>query len=75
MKIKLFGGIVLGSASVLLYLFCTSSPTSPVLPAKVEVYFSPDGGAQDAIVERIEGAERAIDVAMYALTNREIAWA
>ncbi|RKY59285.1 MAG: hypothetical protein DRP94_04000 [Candidatus Latescibacterota bacterium] len=55
--------------------FCTSSPTSPVFPAKVEVYFSPDGGAQDAIVERIDSAESTIDVAMYALTNREIAWA
>lgn len=69
LKFPLLAVFLLSSA------FCTSSPTSPAFPAKVEVYFSPEGGAQDAIVERIEGAERAIDVAMYALTNREIAWA
>lgn len=40
-----------------------------------KVYFSPGGGAQQAILERIDQARESIDVAMYAFTSRELAWA
>ena len=40
-----------------------------------EVYFSPEGGAREAILRRIENAGQRIDVAMYAFTSRELAWA
>jgi len=37
------------------------------------VYFSPNGGAAHAIIKRIEGAEKSIDVAMYAFTSGDLA--
>lgn len=40
-----------------------------------EVYFSPNGGAVEAIAHQIEGAKETIDVAMYAFTSRTLAWA
>lgn len=45
------------------------------LPAfgDIKVYFSPDGGCQDAVISEISKAKRSIDVAMYNLTSREIA--
>lgn len=53
----------------LLTLLCCGPSEEP------EVYFSPGGGAQQAILERIEEAAESIDVAMYAFTSRELAWA
>ncbi len=41
----------------------------------VEVYFSPGGGIEDLIIGRIKEAREKIDVAMYAFTSKEIAWA
>lgn len=42
---------------------------------KVEVYFSPFGGIQDLIISKIDSAQSKIDVAMYAFTNEELAFA
>ncbi len=38
-----------------------------------KVYFSPNGGCQQAIIEEISKATKTIDIAMYYLTSREIA--
>ena len=43
------------------------------LPAKTRVYFSPNGGCQDAVIATIDNAKETIDIAMYYLTAREIA--
>ncbi len=59
---KLFGVI-------LLFVFCKPEPT------EIEVYFSPEGGAEDAVIGEIVSAKREIDVAMYSFTNRRIAQA
>ncbi len=39
----------------------------------VSIYFSPRGGAEDAIVDAINSAKRTIDVAIYTFTSRPIA--
>lgn len=39
----------------------------------VKVFFSPDGGAQEAIIEKINEARREILVAMYCFTSRPLA--
>lgn len=67
-KIIMMLSIVLVVVGFLSSLFCSSS-------SEIEVYFSPNGGAAHAIIEKIEGAKKSIDVAMYAFTNRELAWA
>ena len=38
-----------------------------------EVFFSPAGGAQEAILDKLETAKTEIDVAMYILSNQELA--
>ncbi|MCX5712661.1 MAG: phospholipase D-like domain-containing protein, partial [Candidatus Omnitrophica bacterium] len=38
-----------------------------------QVYFSPNGGCQEAIVSEISKARKNIDIAVYYLTSREIA--
>ena len=43
------------------------------VPADVEVYFSPSGGCQQAVVESINKAASEIDVAIYIFTNPDIA--
>lgn len=52
-------------------LFCFSS----LVYADTKVYFSPNGGCQEAVITEISKARRSIDVAMYDLTSREIAQA
>lgn len=64
-KRSLKGGLLL---VLLLLLSCRPSE-------EPEVHFSPGGGAQEAILKRIEAARKSIDVAMYAFTSRELAWA
>ena len=51
--------------------------TEPVLleENQVQVYFSPHGGCQDAIVSIIDEAESTIDCAIYTFTSRDIAQA
>lgn len=41
--------------------------------ADTQVYFSPNGGCQDAVITEISKAQKTIDIAMYYLTSREIA--
>ena len=57
---------------VLFYLFFIFFLPNTLL-ADTKVYFSPNGGCQDAIVSQISKAQRTIDIAMYYLTSREIA--
>ncbi|HEK25106.1 MAG TPA: phospholipase D family protein, partial [Hydrogenobaculum sp.] len=55
---------------------CSSKPsgakTININNAQVSVYFSPNGGASDAIIKEIENAHSFIDIAMYAFTSRPI---
>ncbi len=44
-----------------------------VLFADTKVYFSPNGGCQDAVISEIHTAQNTVDIAMYFLTSREIA--
>jgi len=44
-----------------------------ILSAETSVYFSPNGGCQQAIIQEISKAQKTIDIAMYYLTSREIA--
>ncbi len=41
--------------------------------ADTKIYFSPNGGCQQAVITEIGNAQYAIDIAMYYLTSREIA--
>jgi len=51
-----------------LFILANSSLTQ----ADTKVYFSPNGGCQDAVIQEISKAQRTIVVAMYNLTAREI---
>lgn len=46
---------------------------SPLTAMETQVYFSPNGGCQNAIIQEINKAEKTIDIAMYYFTSREIA--
>jgi len=48
---------------------------SPSVYAGTEVYFSPNGGCQAAVLSEIGKASKSIDIAMYSITSREIAQA
>ena len=48
---------------------------SSVAYAETKVYFSPNGGCQEAVITEISQARKSIDIAMYELTSREIAQA
>ncbi len=43
--------------------------------AETNLYFSPNGGAQEASIAAIKKAQHSIDIAMYLFTSREIAQA
>jgi phosphatidylserine/phosphatidylglycerophosphate/cardiolipin synthase-like enzyme len=43
------------------------------IPATAEVYFSPNGGCQDAILSQLRSARRSIDLAIYSFTVNRIA--
>lgn len=55
---------------------CSTKPsgakTISLQNASVSVYFSPNGGASDAIIHQINNAHSYIDIAMYAFTSRPI---
>ncbi len=55
----------------LVLLLCCLLPAT-ILPAS-EVYFSPDGGIRQRLVQAIEGSQRTIDLAIYNLTAFELA--
>lgn len=56
-----------------LFSLCLLIGCKPV--GEPQLYFSPEGGAQGAVVERLDGADSRIQVAMYAFTARELAQA
>jgi phosphatidylserine/phosphatidylglycerophosphate/cardiolipin synthase-like enzyme len=45
---------------------------SLIISLSVQVFFSPNGGARDAVLKELKGAKEEIDVAMYILTDREL---
>jgi phosphatidylserine/phosphatidylglycerophosphate/cardiolipin synthase-like enzyme len=55
-----------------LSLFFIVGVTSLVY-ADTKVYFSPNGGCQEAVGSEIGKAQKTIDIAMYSFTSREIA--
>jgi len=63
-----------------LYLANTCFPSwamgsEPLEQTAIQVYFSPNGGCQHAVVDEIKKASESIDIAMYYLSSREIAQA
>jgi len=42
-------------------------------PNSVQVYFSPEGGCEQAVIRTINSAKKTIDVAIYSFTSRKIA--
>lgn len=43
------------------------------IPTTAEVYFSPNGGCQDAVLSQLRAARRSIDAAVYSFTVNRIA--
>ena len=43
-----------------------------IISLSIQVFFSPNGGAREAILEEIEKAEKEINIAMYIFTDREL---
>jgi len=58
---------------LLFFLFCLA----PCLcgAQDIRVYFSPNGGCQQAVISEIRKATQTIDIAMYYLSSRDIAQA
>jgi phosphatidylserine/phosphatidylglycerophosphate/cardiolipin synthase-like enzyme len=52
----------------LIFLFSITS----LVYADTKVYFSPNGGCQEAVIQEISKAQKTIVIAMYELTNRQI---
>ncbi len=60
-------------ATLLIALSLSPVWASDAIIASTQVYFSPNGGAQDAIVKEINGAKRSVFVQAYSFTNQPIA--
>ncbi len=59
-----------------MFLFCIFFlATSLGRAQNIDVYFSPNGGCQQAVISEIRKATQTIDIAMYYLSSREIAQA
>ena len=43
-----------------------------IISLSVQVFFSPNGGARDAILKELADAKKEIDIAMYILTDRKL---
>ena len=43
-----------------------------IISVSIQVFFSPNGGAREAILKEIEKAEKEINIAMYVFTDREL---
>jgi phosphatidylserine/phosphatidylglycerophosphate/cardiolipin synthase-like enzyme len=61
----------LAVAGCLVFLWLPAAPAAGAPPARA--YFSPNGGAERAIVAALDGAAASIEVAMYAFTSRVLA--
>jgi len=59
--------------SILGVLLASISLAGAIAHAETRVYFSPNGGCQDAIISEIGKAQKTIDIAMYTFTSRQIA--
>lgn len=49
--------------------------TSLCMAQNIKIYFSPNGGCQQAVISEIKKATQTIDIAMYYLSSRDIAQA
>ncbi len=58
---------------LLLTAFNINVGAEPVSYDSLQVYFSPQGGCQQAIADEIARARKTLDIAMFAFTNRELA--
>ncbi|MCD6353370.1 MAG: DUF1669 domain-containing protein [Proteobacteria bacterium] len=66
-RIYIETGVIVGIA--LLFIFF-------IKPGEeVGVHFSPGGNIQSLIIEKIDSAQKKIDVAMFAFTSKKLAWA
>ena len=69
-------GGVAGAISVLAPIVSPAlrqaSPAAAASEKGVDVYFSPDGGCEDAIVAAIAAAKKSIDVQAYFFTNARL---
>jgi len=54
-------------------LSSVESAATPAPQVSLACYFSPHGGAKDAIIKEIDGARKEILVAMYGLTSEDLA--
>ena len=63
---KSVGAIIFG------LLLCLTVRASEYYPATVAVYFSPNGGAQAALVDAIDKAKQSIYVQAYLFSNKAI---
>lgn len=70
------GGLFRKCLPVFLFFFilstCTAQPKEPLSYDSLQVYFSPQGGCQQAIIEEIGKARKTLDIAMFSFTNREL---
>jgi phosphatidylserine/phosphatidylglycerophosphate/cardiolipin synthase-like enzyme len=55
------------------YLSITLIFCSPVEAADISIYFSPKGGAKQALIRELDKAEKVICVQAYSFTDKEIA--
>jgi phosphatidylserine/phosphatidylglycerophosphate/cardiolipin synthase-like enzyme len=53
--------------------FACAVDQKPLSPQAIDVYFSPKGGCQDAIVREINAAQTVIHVQAYSFTSAPIA--
>src|SRR5262249_2317621 len=63
----------LGLLPLLGALLVSAALAAEMPPAQVAVYFSPRGGATDAVVQAIHGAQHQILVQAYSFTSAPIA--
>jgi phosphatidylserine/phosphatidylglycerophosphate/cardiolipin synthase-like enzyme len=68
-----FRNLWLVSAALLAATCCACDAAGPRTLPPVEVYFSPQGGATDAVVREIDHARQTILVQAYSFTSRAIA--
>lgn len=64
--------IFLISLVLIVFVACSNTQATDVF-TPVQVYFSPNGGCQDAIVREISKAKQEILVQAYSFTNKKIA--
>ncbi|WP_245810077.1 phospholipase D family protein [Hydrogenobacter hydrogenophilus] len=63
-----------GVLLILFFLFLSSckKEEKPITFESIEVYFSPKGSAQSAIIRELQKAQKSLDIAMFAFTSREL---